>query len=380
MTTTKFKLNTNEYCACNILRRTITDIPATDDFLSFAINNQIAAAAGHILSQKSTELNQVEQRFIEEHNRVQTMLEHYFTELDHIGNIFSKNGIKVILLKNTGIARAIFDCAGCCPMGDMDILVEKENFLNAHKLLVTEGYTFKFRSDLETDDIQCALRNGGSEYWKILKTGEKLWLELQFRPVAGRWINHDQEPDVGELFERSIAISGSSLRLLSPEDNLLQVSLHTAKHSYIRAPGFRLHTDVDRIVRFQNIDWNIFLSKVISLKVKTAVYFSLLIPRVLLNTPVPQFVINKLAPGNFKEMIITEILNRAGLFNPDKKKFNKITYLLFNILLYDSYRQIFLNVFPGRNRLIEQYGCDSHSVWIYYFKRILDLLFRRHNI
>jgi hypothetical protein len=379
MTTTKFRLNPEEYCACSILRRTITNIPATEDFLTFAINNQIAAAAGHILRQKPTEPNPVEQRFIEEHNRVQTMLEHYFTELEYIGNIFSKNGIKVILLKNTGIARAIFDCIGCCPMGDIDILVEEENFLNAHKLLVNEGYNFKFRSNLETDDIQWALRNGGSEYWKTLKTGEKLWLELQFRPVAGRWISRDQEPDAGELFERSIAISGSPLRLLSPEDNLLQVSLHTAKHSYIRAPGFRLHTDVDRIVRYQNIDWNIFLTKVINLKVKTAVYFSLLIPKVLLKTPVPQFVIDKLAPGNFKEMIITGILNRAGLFNPDKKKFNKITYLLFNILLYDSLRQIILNVFPSRSIMIKQYGCDSHSVWIYYLKRISDLLFRRHN-
>jgi len=379
MTTTKFRLNPEEYCACSILRRTITNIPATEDFLTFAINNQIAAAAGHILSQKPTEPNPVEQRFIEEHNRVQTMLEHYFTELEYIGNIFSKNGIKVILLKNTGIARAIFDCIGCCPMGDIDILVEEENFLNAHKLLVTEGYNFKFRSNLETDDIKWALRNGGSEYWKTLKTGEKLWLELQFRPVAGRWISRDQEPDAGELFERSIAISGSPLRILSPEDNLLQVSLHTAKHSYIRAPGFRLHTDVDRIVRYQNIDWNIFLTKVINLKVKTAVYFSLLIPKVLLKTPIPQFVIDKLAPGNFKEMIITGILNRAGLFNPDKKKFNKITYLLFNILLYDSLRQIILNVFPSRNIMIKQYGCDSRSVWIYYLKRISDLLFRRHN-
>ena len=47
-------------------------------------------------------------------------------------------------------------------------------------------------------------------------------------------------------------------QILSPEDNLLQVALHTAKHSYVRAPGFRLHSDVDRIVCFQEINWNIF--------------------------------------------------------------------------------------------------------------------------
>ena len=54
----------------------------------------------------------------------------------------------------------------------------------------------------------------------------------------------------------SLEVNGSNVRILAPEDNLLQVALHTAKHSYVRAPGFRLHSDVDRVVRFQSIDWN----------------------------------------------------------------------------------------------------------------------------
>ena len=56
---------------------------------------------------------------------------------------------------------------------------------------------------------------------------------------------------------------------------MLQVALHTAKHSYVRAPGFRLHVDVDRIVSTQNIDWKIFENMVCKLRVKTAVYISL---------------------------------------------------------------------------------------------------------
>jgi len=56
--------------------------------------------------------------------------------------------------------------------------------------------------------------------------------------VAGRWIRPDQEPGAEELLARSISIPGSAARLLAPEDNLLQIALHTAKHSYVRAPGF----------------------------------------------------------------------------------------------------------------------------------------------
>ena len=91
-----------------------------------------------------------------------------------------------------------------------------------------------------------------------------------------------------ELIDNSINIKNSSVKILAPEDNLLQVALHTAKHSYVRAPGFRLHSDVDRIIRFQKIDWSHFEKIVLKLKLKTAVYFSLFFAKDLLCTPIPK--------------------------------------------------------------------------------------------
>ena len=36
-----------------------------------------------------------------------------------------------------------------------------------------------------------------------------LWLELQWRPIAGRWISPEVEPKAEELIETSLAIEGS---------------------------------------------------------------------------------------------------------------------------------------------------------------------------
>ena len=94
---------------------------------------------------------------------------------------------------------------------------------------------------------------------------ERLWWELQWRPVSGRWIRPDQEPDSAGLVDRSRPMEGTRARLLSPVDNLLQVALHLAKHSYVRAPGLRLHTDVDRVVRRQPIDWEAFAAELRSM-------------------------------------------------------------------------------------------------------------------
>ena len=103
-------------------------------------------------------------------------------------------------------------------------------------------------------------------------------------------------------------IPGSAARLLAPEDNLLQIALHTAKHSYVRAPGFRLHTDVDRVVRRQPLNWDLFLTRVIALEVKTPVFFSLAIPRSLFGTPIPDEVLAQLQPHPWKLALITKWL------------------------------------------------------------------------
>ncbi len=252
-------------------------------------------------------------------------------------------------LKNGGIARGIYPCPGCVPMGDLDVLIEKRRFRKAHEILLRDGYHFEFRSPLEEADLEAAEAGGGAEYWKILPDGRKLWLELQWRPVAGRWIQPDQEPPADELIARSISITDSAVRLLSPEDNLLQVALHTAKHTYVRAPGFRLHLDVERIVcAYPNLDWDLFVERVRKLRVKTAVYFSLLIPHELFGTPIPENILSSLRPPGWKERLIIRWLGRVGLFNPKEKKFSKPGYILFNMLLYDDIQGLLRGIFPSR--------------------------------
>ena len=174
-------------------------------------------------------------------------------------------------MKNAGIATGIYKVPVCSPMGDLDLLVSTDDFHQAHEILMNDlGYTFEFRSELEDEDLEEAFKGGGTEYYKDVN-GYKVWLELQWRPVAGRWIQPHNEPNGNELMKRSIPIKNSFVHLLSPEDNLLQVCLHTAKHSFCRAPGFRLHSDVDRVVRFSNIDWDVFFNIVNKMKLKTAV-------------------------------------------------------------------------------------------------------------
>jgi len=177
---------------------------------------------------------------------------------------------------------------------------------------------------------------------------------------------------------RSVPIEGSDVRLLSPEDNLLQVSLHTAKHTYVRAPGFRLHTDVDRIVRRQPIDWGLFLSRVEKLQVKTAVYFSLAIPGLIFNTPIPEEVLKRLKPSPWKRELMMRWIARAGLFNPGERKFGRAGFVAFTSLMYDDFGGFWRGIFPDGKWMRERYGFEKNWLLPYYHaRRVVNLVARR---
>lgn len=345
----------------------------------FAVKNRADSIVGLSLS-KVLPAEVVSSRWTEAIAGAEKRIGLYMTELDRVASACLAAGIPLVALKNSGIARGIFPNFAGCPMGDVDVLVDPKQFRSAHAILLKLGYQLGSRSPLEAEDLNEAERHGGAEYTLILPDGSTFWFELQWRPVAGRWIRADQEPKASDLIERSVRISGSAARLLSPEDNLLQVSLHTAKHSYVRAPGFRLHTDVDRIVRRCSIDWEAFVSRVKSLHVRTAVYLSLRIPSEMLKTPVPAWVLDALCPGKHKAKLMLRWLARAGFFDPDQKKWSKPGYILFNMMLYDSWGELWRGVFPQSAWMRQHYGLQNGWAlpWCY-AKRLANLVSKRAN-
>ena len=349
-----------------------------DKLFDFAKIDEVTSHVAVIL--KASDLK-YDPKWDEEYNKVDHRITVLMDVLEGIATKLKDNSIEIVALKNAGITKAIFKNNACSPMGDLDLLVRSNDFTKAHAIIEQElGFTFKFRSEFEEEDLEEAFRGGGTEYFKIVD-GYKVWLELQWRPIAGRWIQPHNEPNGNQLMTDSLEVNGSNVRILAPEDNLLQVALHTAKHSYVRAPGFRLHSDVDRVVRFQSINWNKFENKVCDLQLKTAVYFSLFFAKELLETPIPERVLIKLMPAWFRRRSIHYFLKKAGLYNQDKKKFTKIGYILFNLCLYDTVGENIKAIFPPFESLKIKYPIENKlQLPYFYMLRIKDLLFKRAKL
>ena len=287
----------------------------------------------------------------------------------------AEHGIKMVVLKNGGIMCDMVRDEAACPMEDIDSLVKKSDFMEAHRILLENGLIFKFRSVYEKEELESAYRDGSTEYYLEMPDGGKMWFELAWRAVAGRWIRQDAEPDADGLIDRSYYAHDTKVGILSPEDNLLQVCVHTAKHSYVRAPGLRLHLDVERIVAHKEINWDLFVQKVCEAHVKTSTYFSLYLAKFLFQTEIPDEVLAKLSPRKAKRNRILKLISQAGLLYPEKKKFSKIRFLRFQTSLYDSLSDMWFVIYPKNNRLHEMYGYDSAWKTPYYLLvHLLDLM------
>lgn len=311
-------------------------------------------------------------------DKTESTLKKYFELTEKVCASLSEQNITVIALKNSGLVIGYDYSLASTPMGDVDLLIDPCDFSKAHDEILKLGFELGDRSPFNHASYESAIASGGTEYSYKLPNGEVFWLELQWRPVAGRWIQPSQEPAAKSLIGRAKRINGSSCCVLSPEDNLLQVALHTAKHTYVRSPGFRLHSDVHRIVSAETVDWQCFCDSVEDLRVCTAVYLSLLIPHEYLETPIPKSTLKRLNKYPIKNFILYKVIQKAGLFNHNQKKFSKITYILFNLALYDNVNGMLRAIFPDYETMQKNYGAKSkmHSI-LCHIRRIYDLLFNR---
>ena len=347
--------------------------PSAAAWLEYARTNLVAPVVAHALLDALDPGfdGEAECRRLHEASlrRMRTML----AELDLVAGRLARDGVRMVGLKNAGIARGVFPCAGCCPMGDLDVLVDRARFRDAHKLILESGFTLAARGTVEQADLEHGLQSGGTEYVKQTG-GEEVWFELQWRPIAGRWIRRDQEPDGAALLARSVPIPHTDVRLLAPEDNLLQVALHTAKHTYVRAPGLRLHTDVDRLTAYAPPDWDRVVQAAQALDVRTAVYFSLACAEALLGTPIPDTALEALAPPAWKVAAITRWLRAVDVFDPDGKKFTRPAMAVFTALLYDDAAGLVASALDAEKRELTLSQMPRHLVRG--VARVKDLLTR----
>jgi len=96
--------------------------------LDFAERNRVAPVLAHRILDTPLSDAELEERCHAIHETSARRMSVLMAEMDRLAAGLRAESTQIVALKNAGIARGIYPCAACCPMGDLDVLVDRSRF------------------------------------------------------------------------------------------------------------------------------------------------------------------------------------------------------------------------------------------------------------
>jgi len=297
-------------------------------------------------------------------------------ELRFLLTALNAENISLILLKGIVLANTIYENIGLREMNDIDVLARPADLTRIADILIEMGYRpiapicadVTMQTGIHLPRLIKKGHAGFEIHWNITHTNK----------------NYSIEP-LG-LWERAvpIQIAGCNALMLSSEDLLLHLCLHTSyNHNFIF--GLRPFCDIAETIDHFGLalDWQTVAERAISQKWQRGVYLSLRVAVDLAGASVPDHVMEKLQPADMSETILETV--RTQIFM-DKYIGARISTSSFYVQFMESRRlsdkiKIFWQrVFLPRAMIANGYSVPKNSLRIYlcYLRRFYDGL--RHNV
>jgi hypothetical protein len=231
-----------------------------------------------------------------------------YRQLTEVLGVLRGVGIDVIVLKGAYLAQAIYKDLALRPMADVDLLVRKADLERTEAILAATGYAPFHGPHRDEDFLNC------QHLHPLARAGGP--------PIEIHWtIESPTEPfaiDIEGLWERArpARVADVDVLVLSPEDLLLHLCLHTTFHHRLTL-GLRGCWDLFEMIRQcqDPIDWKQLQSRAREWRIEKYVYLTLQLAKDLLGAAVPAEVLTDLRPNWFDPKVMalarTEILGQA---------------------------------------------------------------------
>lgn len=294
-----------------------------------------------------------------------------YHNLGEVLKILRRDRIPVIVLKGAHLAELTYGHRALRFMGDLDLLVKKDDLMRVDALLLEMGCTPTAHSRIVGKDNHefvyvMPKRDVSLEiHWSILS------------PLFPFTIDTDGQWDRS----RPAVIAGVDAAVLCPEDLLLHLCLHAGcTHGF--EPGLKLFCDISEIIRHNgaDMDWGLVQRRTREWGAGKCVYLTLKLTREFLGGALPEGLMEALKPGDFDEHFVAlardQIFSRrartgfALSMSPALARFWGSTRLRDKVFLF------FTGFFIPREAMARLYPApaDSMRIYFYYVVRLRDLL------
>jgi hypothetical protein len=211
-------------------------------------------------------------------------------ELRRLLGLLDSAGIPAIPLKGPWLAQRLYGDYTLRVCADLDLMVPPDRAVDAARVLTADGYEGSFPLDFFARHLVPA----STDYWLSKRGSPGCAVELHWRLLQGEASDRSAMHDLWSE-ARPCTIFGAPAYSLTPESELLFLSLHAATHQW---QGLKWLADIDQICSAQAIDWDRAQAKAGGLGLTPAVEHTLGACQQVFGTAVPKpFAARPLPPG-----------------------------------------------------------------------------------
>jgi putative nucleotidyltransferase-like protein len=205
----------------------------------------------------------------------------FTSELIRIVTRFEDRGIEVLSYKGPALAQTLYADVTMRQFGDLDFLVHTTDVPRAKAASLELGYTINIQL---TEREERAHLASGYEYTFNSPLGRNV-VELKWQ-ILPRF--YSVNFDMNAIFRRAatVTLGGRSLRTLGPEDLLLVLCVHAAKHGWSQLSWL---CDIAQLAK-QMLDWSAIEEQSKYLGIERIVAVNFLLANKLIGSPIPETV------------------------------------------------------------------------------------------
>lgn len=237
-------------------------------------------------------------------------------ELARIADHFETKKIRALPYKGPILAQTVYGDLTLRTFNDLDFLISPADFEPAKQALSDLGYTPS--TGLRPEVERFWLRHGYERAFD--SDAAKYIVELQWR-LLPRFYAVDLQTEV--LLQRAVnsSIGGRAFCALCPEDLLLALCLHAAKHLWMRLIWV---ADIAETIRTQRIDYDALLSRAQTLGITRILGVSFWLARNVLEATLPKAGENVIAADSGIEVLgqtFSDRLRRSATYDFDSSEY-----------------------------------------------------------
>ncbi|HBB33924.1 MAG TPA: hypothetical protein DDZ80_19065 [Cyanobacteria bacterium UBA8803] len=246
-------------------------------------------------------------------------------ELVRLLNLFASQNIPAIPFKGPVLATSAYGNLSLRQFSDLDILVRESDINKAKELFLAQGYKMKIERIRLSEEQEAAFVRSPHIY-KLVRECAYPFINLKIGIMAElHWavmpkhfslaIDSEQLWDNLEL----VAIAGTTVSNLSPENTLLLICGHGTKDCWIQLNRI---CDVAELIRSHpQLDWERLIEKATLLGSERILWLGLFLAKQLLGTSLPESVWQRIQADPLVEILAAQI--QEGLCD-ETEKFSSI--------------------------------------------------------